>query len=599
MKLQWIALAWFAGAGSADAQTVERVNVDSTGAEANQFNDSPVSISADGRFAAFASSASNLVAGDINNFPDVFVHDRRTGATERVSVDSSGASENYSSFWPCISADGRFVAFSSGASNLVAGDTNGANDVFVHDRLTGTTERVSVDSAGAQANDNSTAYSISSDGRFVAFWSRASNLVPGDTNGYADCFVHDRQTGATERVSVGMLGQQANHESAAPALSADGRFVVFGSRASNLVPGDTNGVWDIFVRDRLNGRTLRVSVDSNGAEGDLGSYGSGDPHACPSISADGRYVAFVSNATNLVPGDTNGVLDIFVHDCLGGTTERASVDSSGLEADRNSTSAKISADGRYVAFDSIATNLVAGDTNGFGDVFVHDRLSGRTERVSVSSLGTQGNYNSEIPSLSADGRLVAFGSWASTLVLGDTNGVPDLFVCDRGAPSFVSFCAPSQANVIACPCSNPPSGAGRGCDNSSATGGASLGGSGNASLAADTFVLAAAGETPSATSIVIQGTDPSYTGLVFGQGVRCVGGTLKRLYVKTASGGSIQAPSGADPSLSARSAALGDAILAGQQRYYMVQYRDPIVLGVCSSTSTFNATAALDVPWSP
>ena len=229
------------------------------------------------------------------------------GTTTRVSVASDGTQANDACGDASISADGRFVAFDSAASNLVPGDTNGHEDVFVHDRQTGQTTRVSVASDGTQGNDLSDYPSISGDRRFVAFESFASNLVPGDTNGYEDVFVHDRQTGQTSRVSVASDGTQGNSTSEDPSIGGDGRFVAFESHASNLVPGDSNGSLDIFVHDRQTGLTTRVSVASDGTQSD--SY-SRDP----SISADGRFVAFQSQATNLVAGDTNDVTDVFVHD---------------------------------------------------------------------------------------------------------------------------------------------------------------------------------------------------------------------------------------------------------------------------------------------
>ncbi len=222
--------------------------------------------SADGRYVAFASFASNLVPGDTNSLTDVFVHDRQTGKTTRASVDSAGGEANGISILPAISADGRFVTFTSFASNLVPGDTNSLTDVFVHDRQTGKTTKVSVDSAGGEANGISFNHVISADGRFVAFTSLASNLVPGDHNGLRDIFVHDRQTGETTRVSVDSAGGEANGSSMFPAISADGRFVAFTSFAFNLVAGDHNGLRDVFVQDRQTGETTRVNADSAGGQ---------------------------------------------------------------------------------------------------------------------------------------------------------------------------------------------------------------------------------------------------------------------------------------------------------------------------------------------
>jgi hypothetical protein len=311
-------------------------------------------------------------------------------------------------------------------------------------------------------------------------------------------------------------------------------------------------------------------------------------------------VTYYSYASNLVAGDTNGSSDVFVRDLQLQTTERVSVDSGGTQGNGYSHLPSISADGRFVAYESNAPNLVAGDTNGAGDVFVRDRQGGTTERVSVDSGGGQGDGASNRPDISADGRFVAFESEATNLVAGDTNGWIDCFVRDRGPGGRGSdLCQAGTGSVITCPCSNPPASAPRGCDNSSPTGGAQLTSSGTASLAIDTVVFATNGERPTATSIVLQGNAVVSNGLPFGQGVRCVGGALKRLYAKTASGGSITAPQAGDPSVSARSAALGDPISAGSQRWYAVYYRDPIVLGSCPATSTFNITQTQAVIWAP
>ncbi len=360
-------------AGLCFAQTTERVNVDSSGAQAN--NSSPTwendsSISADGRYVAFTSYASNLVPGDTNNIQDIFVHDRLSGVTQRVSVDSFGIEGDNIDYHPAISADGRFVTFDSWSTNLVAGDTNANADVFVHDRQSGVTERVSVDSLGTQGNSPSSHPSISGDGRFVAFESTASNLVPGFTSGFEDVFVHDRQTGVTEIVSMSSLGLDGNGHSTHASISADGNYVAFHSHATNLANRlDVNGWRDIFVRDRQAGVTEIVSLDSFGMQANYQSLE-------PSISADGRYVAFDSAATNFEPWDTNGVADIFVHDRQSGVTELVSVNSLGGLANNGSYLPSISADGRSVAFQSHATNLVAGDTNGLEDIFAHDRWTG-------------------------------------------------------------------------------------------------------------------------------------------------------------------------------------------------------------------------------
>ncbi|MBT7915003.1 calcium-binding protein, partial [Candidatus Bathyarchaeota archaeon] len=350
-------IALFVSTNALALGVLERVSVDSTGTEGDNSSNNP-STSNNGRYIAFESTASNLVAGDTNGNRDVFVHDRDTNTTTRVSVGPSGTEGNSDSYDPSISSDGRYVAFESEASNLVALDTNGELDIFVHDRITHTTTRVSVDSTGAEGDDESLDPSISGDGRYVAFVSSASNLVALDTNGADDIFVHNRDTNTTTRVSVGPSGTEGNSDSYDPSISSDGRYVAFDSGASNLVAGDTNGQGDIFVHDRDTDTTTRVSIHTNGTtEGNNYSYTS-------SISSDGRYVAFVSVASNLVAGDTNGSRDIFVHDRDTNTTTRVSIDSTGTEGDRNSYDPSISSDGRYIAFYSYASNLVAGDTNG-------------------------------------------------------------------------------------------------------------------------------------------------------------------------------------------------------------------------------------------
>jgi Tol biopolymer transport system component len=586
----WLALLLLAGAGW--TQTTWRLSVGAGGAQSNGLSTYPI-LSADGRYLAFQSAASNLVPGDTNLVQDVFVRDLQNGTNERVSVDSLGNEVSVSSTNPAISADGRFVAFHSLATNLVPGDTNGTSDVFVRDRQSGSTERVSLSSGGGQAQGHSAEAALSADGRFVAFQSGAANLVAGDTNGAFDVFVRDRQSGTTERVSVGPGGVQSNGGSFDPKLSADGRFVAFESQATNLVSGDTNAGSDIFVFDRLLGTTERVSVSTAGAQGNGFSIAT-------VISADGRFVVFESYATNLVAGDTNAADDIFVRDRQLGTTERVNVDSSGAQSNGSAEHAAISADGRFVAFVTTATNLGPGDTSTLRDVYLRDLQLGLTTRASTSWLGGPGNAECLAPSLPADGSFVVFPSSADNLVLGDSNFSSDIFAHDSDASGFASVCEPGVGGVIVCPCSNPPSGSGHGCNNSSATGGASLAAVGVAHLSADTLVFGTYGELPTATSIVLQGNAEISTGAGFGQGVRCAGGSLKRLYVKTASGGIIIAPNTAsgDPTVSARSAARGDPIGAGQSRWYLVYYRDPVVLGGCPAASTFNATPTGRVDWS-
>ncbi len=272
------------------------------------------------------------------------------GETELISatVDGLPAGSSFlgeTRMQRAVSADGRYVVFVSSATNLVPEGSSPFHEVYVRDRQLGQTVKVSVALNGAKPNGKSESPSISEDGRYVAFYSWASNLVTGDTNGYSDVFVRDLQSGGTERVSVSSGGAQANFFSEDVSISPDGRYVAFTSHATNLVPGDGNGVGDIFVRDRVSGITELVSVDTNGLQANSFSWG-------PAISADGRHIAFQSQATNLVPGDTNAMHDVFVHDRQTGATELASVLPSGEPARRGSELPSISADGRYVVFQS-------------------------------------------------------------------------------------------------------------------------------------------------------------------------------------------------------------------------------------------------------
>ena len=355
------------------------------------------SINADGRYVAFTSRATNLVAGEAYGsrsvFGDwnVFVRDVQANATIGVTRDGSGDHAS-------ISADGRYVVFDSDATNLVPGDTNRVRDVFVWERQTNKTMPVTFESKGSHGNGPSYFSSISADGRYVAFTSDATNMIPGDTNGVGDIFVRDLPTNTTTCVSLDSGGNQGNGPSYFPVISADGAFVVFVSSAGNLVPDDTNGIPDVFVRDLHAGVTTRVNLDSSGNQVESQGFTGSGP---PSISADGRFVAFPSWASNLVPGDTNDRLDVFVRDRQTNFTVRVSLDSLGRQGNGDSAAPSISADGRYVAFISGARNLVPGDTNGAWDVFLRDLQTNTTTCVSVDSDGSQRDTDSDVPSLSS------------------------------------------------------------------------------------------------------------------------------------------------------------------------------------------------------
>ncbi|MGH3371606.1 MAG: DUF6531 domain-containing protein, partial [Nocardioidaceae bacterium] len=387
----------------APAPATARVSVSSSGQQGNGASGNPyLSMSGDGRYVVFASSATNLVSGDTNGVDDIFLRDRQTGATTRVSVSSSGAQSNGVSDDPKVSADGRYVAFHSSATNLVSGDTNAQPDIFVRDTVAGTTTRVSTTASGGQATRESHDPAISYDGKAVAFSSAATNLVSEDTNGVNDIFVKTLASGAITRVSVSSSGAQAAKASTGPAISADGRFVAFRSTATNLVTGDTNGFADIFLRDTTTATTTMVSVSSSGALANGDSSG-------VTISGDGRYVGFRSNATNLVSGDTNAVDDIFLRDTALSSTTRVSASSTGAQGNGTSSEPNLSADGRTMAFQSASSNLITGDTNGAADIFVRDP-AGVVTRVSISSTGGQNPNASAGPFISADGRSVAFST---------------------------------------------------------------------------------------------------------------------------------------------------------------------------------------------
>jgi TolB protein len=393
------------------------VSVSRTGGEGNHASAEPA-LSGDGRYVAFTSHSTNLLPGDTNNRMDVFVRDLVTGTTRRASLGSDGVQSNLRSHQPAISAHGRYVAFVSEADNLVAGDTNGQPDVFVRDMRTGTTRRVSVRTDGSQGNGGGAAPAISADGRYVAFVSDASDLVAGDTNGTSDAFVHDTVTGTTERVSVGPGGRQADGYADAPDISADGRYVSLVSPATSLVPGDTNGLPDVFVRDRVAGTTRRASVGAGGAQAD-------GANVQAAISADGRHVVFVSEADNLVPTDTDTAADVLVRDLVAGTTRQVSFRTD-TRPGSYAAEPDISATGRFIAFVT-PSPLLPGEPDGTVDVYLRDTVTGVTRRQSVATDGTPADLSSADPSISADGSGLAFTSAATNLAPGGANRFDDIF----------------------------------------------------------------------------------------------------------------------------------------------------------------------------
>lgn len=406
-----------------------RVSVASDGSQATGGNSQLPFISANGRFVTFSSSATNLVAGDTNGVADVFLHDRATGATTRVSLaNGGGEATGGESTGSAISDDGRYVAFLSEATNLVAGDTNGMRDAFLHDRETSTTTRISVSTGGVEGDQNAFEVAMGSSNRYIGFASSATTMVAGDTNGLADIFLYDTDTAVTTRGSVASGGTEGTGGTSSQSISltADAAALVFFTDNSNIVAGDTNGTNDVFLRRPAADTTERVSVATGGVEG------TGGDALQAAISGDGRIVTYMASMTNLVAGDTNAAQDIFVYEIDTGTTTRVSVSSGGAEATGANNAPAVNMDGRYVAFLSGANNLVSGDTNGASDVFLHDRQTATTSRISVSlSDGAEANGGSNAVQLSRDCPYIVIHSAASNLVSGDTNGTVDVFVYDR------------------------------------------------------------------------------------------------------------------------------------------------------------------------
>jgi len=403
-----------------------RISVSSDGVEGNDLSQD-TAISANGRYIVFYSIASNLVNNDTNGWSDVFVHDRLTGQTTRVSVASDGSEGNNASgygkpYYSSISADGRFVAFVSAASNLVSNDFNNNKDVFVHDCLTGETKRVSESTDGIEGTIESYYVSLSADGHYVAFVSR-NKFTPGNPVWDVEqLYIHNISTNETNYIDVSYNGKGANYRIEEPSISGDGRYIAFSSKATNLIPGHVGYDKHIYVYDILSKQINQI---------DKTSFPSDSPH----ISTDGCYVVFHTVDCGIID-ICSGLQSIFLWDILDSKTTRIAVASDGTRANMDSIDPSISADGRYISFRTWADNLVDDDHNGKSDVFVHDTHSGKTIRVSVSSNGLEGNDDSDRSSISPDGGYVSFYSSASNLVDNDNNGVDDAFVHDWTATQY-------------------------------------------------------------------------------------------------------------------------------------------------------------------
>ncbi len=393
-------------------------------------------LSDDGRYVQFSAMESG--------YP-LFVHhiwlrDEWTGITQQIDVSTAGVPGDGWAEPGDLSSDGRFAAFTSGARNLVPGKPGSIQDVFVRDLAMGITTLVSQGPGGLFSDGHSYRPVLSADGRYVAFHSAATQLVPGDSNGVDDAFVYDRVLGGLRRVSVSSTGEQGNGTSWFTALSGDGRYVAFSSLSSNLAPNDTNGDWDVFVRDLQTQQTTLISRSLSGGTSPGQSW-------IDSLSADGRYVVFESLSSELVPGDTNGVWDAFRHDRMLGTTVRISVDAQGNQLDQESYGGPQSADGSLVLISSLSDALVPGDANGTYDAFLIEVTTGSAQLMSVGSTSAQGPVGTQsfARGLSADGRFATFETSGGNLPPLTANGVHL-----RACPQDVARLGEAKPNSAGC-----------------------------------------------------------------------------------------------------------------------------------------------------
>ncbi len=404
----------------------------------------PNSVSADGRYAAFGSSANNLVEGDSNGRDDIFVFDKTNGVVtlESVATDGTQGNGNAHVHGVGLSASGRYLVFASVASNLAPG-ADGVRQIFLRDRTARTTRLISRSSSGVVGNGPSFFPKLTPDGRYVVFTSQSSNLAAGDANNAADVFRHDLLTGQTLRVSLGAGGVEAQGTSQVGFLSDNGQVVTFLSDAPNLVPGDSNGATDVFVRDVNTGMTQRASVSTTGSQLGAGLFGGQWDRA---ISGGGRYVVF-DTIDAADPGDTNGVLDVYRFDRTIGTSQRVSLGVGGVQGNSRSVLGILSGDGQKVMFTSFANNLVSGDLNGVDDVFVRDVQAGTTERRSLGAGGTELQGNSSGFSMTPDTETVSLQSLQG-LTPDDVNGLLDVYQRSRSGSGLVRMSQAVRAQSI-------------------------------------------------------------------------------------------------------------------------------------------------------
>lgn len=421
---------------------VEVVSVSSTGQRANSHSGGAAVISADGRYVLFTSFATNLSPQDTNPAGDVYRFDRRTRQCVLVSVTPSGAAGNGASDAGAISADGRIAVFASYATDLAGAPLQGHRHLYARDMQTGVTTQLDVSATGV-SGDNSVSASrmdVSDDGRHVAFASQAGNLVSGDTNGVNDVFVHDRQSGGTRRVSVDSTGTQGDYASLDPAISADGRYVAFASN-SVLDVNVESGWQQIYRHDTANGETCHVSVSNPMVSP---GYFSANQHCLwADISDDGQIVAFVTTASNLSALDTNGAADVYVRNVGTALSTLASDNSTGFSGNGPSgrSFVALSGDGRFVLFQSEASDLVGG-AGGPNRTDWFLRSVGGTYAFATSGMAAIVQDSSGRPGLSRDGSVASFASPRADLVPGDANNANDVFV--RGCPAAPAGALPGD-----------------------------------------------------------------------------------------------------------------------------------------------------------
>lgn len=397
------------------------VDLNSSGVEEGSGLYNGFSVSTNGRYVAFASAATNLATSDTNGVADVFVRDTVSNTITRVSVASDGTQANDYSQAPYITGNGRYVVFESNASNIadVSAITHYYNGLYIHDMQTGTTQLLAAGYYNGTPTWSSHLLSIDSgqiseDGNIVAY------SESGGPTSNEDAFVLNRLTNATTQINHTSTGGNPTSTSSSQigSISCDGRFVMLNSNASNLVSGQSTGHFNAFMVDALNNYSIKDIALAANATTLVNARG---------LSCDGNYVAVSSNATNLVSGDTNSSEDVFLYDVVHDTYALESTTSSGTQGNSDSDTASVSDDGRYIGFESSATNLVTGDTNNTEDIFLRDTSANTTQLVSRNSTGTIGNDYSGSPQIERDGRAIVYSSWANNLVSGDTNGTGNVF----------------------------------------------------------------------------------------------------------------------------------------------------------------------------